>query len=579
MHSQKRIQISTERLDFKKLTFIINMYNTSFVKKILLAVIAVFLYSCDKDFNALGDGLIGDDHFGLEATKYDVVAFNQEVTPVQSNNLATNALGIYDNPVFGTTTANFVTQLGLVSYSPTIGESPVIESVTLSVPYFSHVKSTNADGSSVYELDSIYGDKNGKIKLSIYESGVQMRNSYFNNGSQLPQFYYTDQNADFSGLKKGNRLNDAGVLENDEFFFDAKETVTTTVDADKKETVTRTGPEMHLTLNKAFFQDKILNAAASKLSSEDLFQEYFRGLYFNVERSGSNPSNMALINFSAGKITIKYKAKTASTTDDVNATEDKTILLNFKSGVTGGVASTANFLEDVRKPDYEAAITTSVNKTEGDERLYLKGGQGAVSVIRPFNQTDVISYDTKGDVVSGANGVPDQLDEIRNNVATKNWKINEANLVFYIDADKMNGAEEPRRVYLYDLTNNLPLLDYYSDGSSNTLDPGASKSVFGGLITLGADKKGKSYKIRITDHVRNLVKDATAKNVDLGLVVSQSIGITASNVLKLKNETISQVPRASVMNPLGTILYGAKASALVPEDKRLRLEVYYTKPN
>ena len=50
------------------------------------------------------------------------------------------------------------TQVALETNAPTIGESPVIESVVLSVPYFSHVKSANPDGSNTYELDSIYGD-------------------------------------------------------------------------------------------------------------------------------------------------------------------------------------------------------------------------------------------------------------------------------------------------------------------------------------------------------------------------------------------------------------------------------------
>jgi hypothetical protein len=31
------------------------------------------------------------------------------------------------------------------------------------------------------------------------------------------------------------------------------------------------------------------------------------------------------------------------------------------------------------------------------------------------------------------------------------------------------------------------------------------------------------------------------------------------------------------MNPLGTILFGGKST--VPVDKRLKLEIYYTKPN
>lgn len=542
------------------------MYKTSFIKKALLAVMAVFLYSCDKDFNAIGDGLIGDDHFGLEAEKYDVVAFNQEVTPIQSNTMTPNALGILDNPLFASTTANFVTQVGLSSYPIKVGDSPVIQSVVLEIPYFSHATATDNEGNTTYVLDSIYGDKNGKIKLSVFESGIQMRSSYLSGGTQLPQFYYTDQNSEFESKKVGSRLNDGDVLQNDEFFFDAKEIVIKTTDPTTKvETTTRKAPQMTLQLNKQFFQDRILNADASKLAAEDVFQEYFRGLYFNVEKSGSNPSSLALMDFSKGVITIKYKAKTSSTTDDPEATEDKEILLNLK----GTSTTTANFLQDTRNADYQSAITTNVNKTEGDERLYLKGGVGSLAVIKLFNSTDVLSYDSNGAVVNGANGVPDQLDEIRSNVAIKNWKVNEANLVFYIDADKMAGAQEPNRVYLYNLTDNTILADYSTD----------AVSAYGGVISKGTDKRGKSYKIRITSHIRNLVKDATVKNVDLGLVVSLSPTTVAFNALKEKNAITPVVARTSLLNPLGTIIYGGKVSTSTPEDKRLKLEVYYTKPN
>lgn len=553
------IPISIEHLDFKFLTYYKTMINTSFIKRFLLALTVVFLYSCDKDFNAIGDGLIGDDHFGLEPEQYDVVAFNQEVTPVQSNFIPTNALGIYDNPVFGTTTANFVTQVVLSSYAPTIGESPVIENAVLTIPYFVKTKTTDADGASTYVLDSIYGDKNGKLDLKVYESGIQMRNSYFNGGSQLTQFYYTDQNSEFETKKVGNFLNDsiASPVENTAFFFDPKEIVTKTVDATdpKKETTTRTAPQMVLHLNKEFFQQKILNAPASKLASDDVFQEYFRGLYFNVAKSGSSASNMALLNFAEGKITINYKAKTASTTDDANLTERKQIVLNLTTGSTANPASTANFLQNVWKSDYAAAITTNVNKTEGDERLYLKGGQGSAAVIR-------------------LTGFAAQLETIRKT----NWKVNEANLVFYIDAEKMTGTDEPLRLYLYDLDNNTVLADY-------STELGAA---YGGVISKGTDKRGISYKFRITNHIRNLIKDATATNVNLGLVVSQSNGTAAvaSNVLKNKAQIqddpvkyFSQVPRGSIMSTLGTILYGGKVSANTPNDKRLRLEVYYTKPN
>ena len=231
------------------------MYNTSFIKKILLAATAVFLYSCDKDFNAIGDDLIGDDHFGLESEKYDVIAYNQEVTPIQSNALVTNALGIYDNPVFGTTTANYNTQVALAAYAPSIGDAPVIDSVNVNIPYFSHLKTTNADGTHEYVLDSIYGAADGFLKLSVYESKYQMRSSYYDNGNQLAQLYYNDQNSDFD-TNKGTLLNDDNRKDNqqnDKFYFSSKEIVEKTKDKDNKDVTTYSPPAMRLNLNKAFF--------------------------------------------------------------------------------------------------------------------------------------------------------------------------------------------------------------------------------------------------------------------------------------------------------------------------------------
>lgn len=542
------------------------MYNTSFIKKILLAATVVFLYSCDKDFNAIGDDLIGDDHFGLESEKYDVIAYNQEVTPIQSNSLATNALGIYDNPVFGTTTANYNTQLSLAAYAPSIGDAPVIDSVTVNIPYYSHVTGANATtGRSEYALDSIYGSSGGFLKLGVYESKYQMRSSYYDNGSQLAQLYYNDQNSDFD-TNKGILLNDdTREFQNNKFYFSSKETTEVTKDKDNKDVTTYTSPAMRLNLNKAFFQTKILNAAKEKLSAADVFQEYFRGLYFKVERVSGSPSNMALMDFSKGKITVYYKAKTDITTDADDVKENRTLVINL----TG---SNVNLLQDVKDATYQNTIS-SRNMTTGDDRLYLKGGQGSLAII------ELKDFGSK-------------LEDIRKN----GWLVNEANLVFTIDAAKMAvkktdnlEAQEPKRVYLYDFTNNIPILDYSADGSSSiTNDPRMSKVIYGGIINVDATtKRGTTYKIRLTNHIRNLIKTATATNVKLGLVVIDDISIVTSNKLKNRillnpstNEYFSEAPRASVMNPLGTILYGNNIPAGNADyDKRLRLEVYYTKPN
>ncbi|MRX69179.1 protein of unknown function [Flavobacterium resistens] len=566
------------------------MYNTSFIKKILVAATVVFLYSCDRDFNAIGDDLIGDNHFDLTPEKYDVLAYNQEVTPIESNGLAINALGIYDNPVLGTTTGSYVTQVALSEYAPTIGEGAVIDSVYLSVPYFSHVVSTDADGKRTFELDSVFGPADGKIDLSIYESKVAMRNSFFDNGTQLPQLYYTsaNDNADFDGNIGAKLNNSSSKSQNTEFFFNKAEITDRTIDANGKVVLTKVAPEMRLMLDKAFFMDKILNAPAEKLSSANVFQDYFRGLYFKVARSGANPANLALINFAtAGKIVIKYKAKTAITTDPDTTTEDKSITINL----TG---ATASLQQDAKNANYANAIAdANINRTEGDDRLYIKGGQGSAAVIELFDKKDLIGYNKKGELVNKPNGVSDVLDELRLAYRTKKGLVNEANLVFNIDTEKMGvkgsgnvQADEPKRVYLYDLTNNIPLIDY-SDGTSGALtgDPKATKYIFGGIINIDeATKRGNYYKVRITNHIRNLIKDTTTVNVKLGLVVTEDIGVITSNRLKNKVKIgtnpdvyFTAAPRGSVMGPLGTILYGGKSS--VPDDKRLKLEIYYTKPN
>lgn len=569
------------------------MYNTSFIKKILVVATVVLFYSCDKDFNAIGEGLIGDDHFGLELEKYDVLAFNQEVTPVQSNGLGLYGLGIFDNPVFGTSSANFVCQVALDTNAPTIGESPEIESVVLTVPYFNHIKSTATDGSNTYVLDSIYGDPNGKIKLSVYESGVQMRSSYFDGGSQFAQLYYTDQDPDFFGNKlidptTNKPLNDdPNVAQNEAFFFDPKETVVVTKDDAGKETTTRSAPQMSLNLNKNFFLNKILKAPAVKLSTPSLFQEYFRGLYFKVEKSGGNPTNLALLDFfkqngGNAKITINYKAKTAITTDADDTMEEKTLVINL----SGAGASLYN---DDKNTAYSTAITNP-NKTVGDQRLYLKGGQGSVAIIELFGKTDLIGYDANGVLVNEPNGVSDQLDEIRHNVKYKNWLANEANLVFSIDAEKMATSYEPKRVYLYDMDNSLPLADYLSDGSSGVVNGiTMSKVVYSGIINIDATtKRGTSYKILLTSHLRNIIKNEAVKNVKLGLVVTGDINTITSSKLKNRvlidpakpNEYFSDVPRSSVMSPLGTVLFGGNIPSSDPNyAKRLQLQVYYTKPN
>ncbi|MES2575484.1 MAG: DUF4270 domain-containing protein [Bacteroidota bacterium] len=549
---------------------------TIFFKSLLLLVSIVFFSSCDKDYNEVGDALIGENHFDLTSSKYNVTSYNEKTGPVQSNNLPVNALGIYDNTAFGKTTASFATELVLATENPTIGANAQIENVYLDIPYFvdgTQTKPIDAGaGGNTYVLDSIYGSPTAKIKLSIYESG-----RYMGKQNGVTQLFYTNQNAEFDGFKIGNRLNDdASQAQNDAFFFDSAQHVFTTTDDAGKVTKTYSAPGMRLKLNDVFFKNKILNAPAGKLATNDVFRQYFKGLYFKVEQSGSDPGSLAMINFGSGTITINYKED--SGTNDNPTRVAKSIVLNMKSLNTTLPVNTVSLLEQTNENSVYTNAINSPDRTNGDDKLYLKGGEGSLAVLELFDKTDVIGYDENGVLTTGPNGVSDELDDIRKN----KWLINEANLVFNIDADdaEFQKSYEPNRIYLYDFNNNRPILDYYLDGSS-AIRPKFAKYVFGGTIkrdpnSVKTPKRGLTYKIRITNHIRSLVKYADSTNIKLGIAVTEDISIANSYKVRTPTSFLSQAPAASVMNPLGTIIYGGKST--VPDEKRLKLEIYYTKP-
>lgn len=548
------------------------MYKITLLKSLFLAIIISSIISCDNDSNELGSDIIGSDNFetGTPET-YPVDASSIATGPVETLDLPINALGIYNNPVFGITKANLAVQLQMdpAKLNPTFDTTlnPVVESVILTIPYFSTKGETNSLGETEYTLDSIYGSSNGRIKLHVYESKYYIRDLDPSSPTQGVQKYYSNQNAEFDAVK-GQQLNDSGDLsQNDEFVFSPKELVEpgTVTTEDPEPDPIRSAPGMKLYLNKDFFVNKILNAPPGKLLNNNVFKEYIRGLYFQVENSGGFEGNLAMLNIKGGKITIKYKQdKTTSTTVNgvtttVTTREDKSynLLLNGKS-----VGFFENQSTLVQNPD----------------KLYLRGGEGSMAII------DLFGPDNDN------NGVADKLEELRAN----KWLVNDASLTFHIDDNTMEGmgkpnnlgvkAIEPNRIYLYDLKNKRPLVDYYSDQNTPSSKPKYSKSVFGGIIKevetngVGSVKRGTLYKIRITNHIRGLINNPDSTNVRLGLVVTESINEVTNKKVRATIPTynISELPSASIINPLGTILYGSGAN--VPLDKRVQLKIYYTKP-
>jgi hypothetical protein len=535
------------------------MYKKSLFIPVAILIITTFFVSCDKDFNEIGTNIIGDGHYGfLKDSLLSVDAHSFYTGGVQSNNQAVNPLGIYKDPVFGKTTASLVTQVQFPtgSENPTIGDDPVIKSVVLNIPYFSTLTATNSDGSHTYSLDSVYNPSK-HIKLQVFQSDYFLRDQGYSNdptpvlGTQL---YYTD---DDLTATTGNQLNnDPDPTQNDAFTFSAAELVDTTTATDGTVTTTRSKPGMRLKLDATVFDAAFLHAPAGSLLNNNVLKNYFRGLYFKVSDSGSDNGDgtMGMLNFQGGTITISYDELTPSTTDDAATRVDETMTLNL----------TGNSVSLLQKENQPTTVPAN--------RIYLQGGQGFAATIKLFGAD------------SNGNGIADELETIKN----ENWMINEASLTFNVDLPTTGITSSqrlgPRRIYLFDATHNQPILDYYDDNTT-TIDVKNNKYVFGGIIqkdtvTITGQVTRLRYKIRVTDYLRSLIHDDST-NVTLGLNVTESIAtITKAKRKQTAASTDEQyITTASVMNPLGTVLYGSDIPAGDPDyDKRLKLVVYYTKP-
>ena len=89
------------------------MNKISFYRIVTTFILSALLFSsCDQDFSEMGSGIVDDDHFAFRPdTTSTVRAYSQATGVLQSNNLSSgalppNALGVYNNGVFGKVKAN-----------------------------------------------------------------------------------------------------------------------------------------------------------------------------------------------------------------------------------------------------------------------------------------------------------------------------------------------------------------------------------------------------------------------------------------------------------------------------------------
>ncbi|WP_338732473.1 DUF4270 domain-containing protein [Mangrovimonas cancribranchiae] len=538
---------------------------TQILKPVLaLVILAITFIACDKDYTSLESDIQGVQNFDVVTEKFPVTAYNQKMGPVQTDNLSSNLLGVYDDPIYGKTTASIVTQLVPTSnnYNPDFGENPQVESVILNIPYYSTRIETDNEGNSTYKLDSLFGTE--PIKIFIYKNDYFLADYNSESDFSEDEKYYSNANQTINFDSHNAEL----LYKNEDFLPNASEHLIEVLDenGDVVET-NRLTPSLRVHLEdlpeenpNPFFWHELFfqNQDSPVLSNANNFKNFFRGLYLRVEPVNDDGLSFMLdFNNTSASLTLLY------TNDDSAPNELLDYTMRFAN------VNRLNLFENDPSNTIIENAANNANQIDGDETLYLKGGEGAFAVIDLF-----AGEDNNG--VEDGDGLSDNYEAFLASFIDERGHakklINEASITFHVDQTIVNG-KEPDRVTLYDLKNNVPIADYYYDTNTNSVNPQYSRNQFSRVLERNESNEGVKYKISVTEHLNNIIhRDST--NLKLGLFVTTNIeNTTISDVL---NEDYT-VSNGTVLSPRGTAIYGSNTN--VPEDKRLQLEINYTDPN
>ena len=590
----------------------------------------LFFISCNKEYNTIGTDFLRSDTFDTNVEYVDVAVKQKRIPPFKSIALPIYQLGKIQDQIFGNRDATFVTQLGLEELNPIFGitsqtkeeegddsniliikENELVVDAYLDIPFYNNTFDSDGDGvideydvdpfdiysdsdgdgladvlersngtdpldpdtdddgildnvdtdtinprqgATVYDIDSLIGNREASFKVKVQELDYFL-STYdpSNNFETFLKYYSNDQVIEnFTGKV----LYDGEVEINTEEIVIYKEDDPDTDDVDESTQVKeRLTPRLRIPIDKDYMQSKIIDMEGNiDLSNQDNFNMYFKGLFLSAY-DFSDPL-LLILNYADASINIVYEYDRYNRNDTTDDTSDDTIdreEKTFKLNLTG------NQINILKQDPLSPEISKALNSNSEDlKRVYLRGGEGIMMEI------DLFDDGTGNDI----------LGEIKSN----GWLINEANLTMYIDKeaiDMSGGIIEPSRLFLYDIESKAPVVDYFIDQSQGQ-KPKDQKAVHSGLIEIDEDKKGIKYKIRISEHVKNIIRNDSL-NKKLALVVTSDITNAVNTELK-NNDELEYIPISSVINPLGTILYGPNPESN-NHDKRFRLELFYTEIN
>jgi len=411
----------------------------------------------------------------------------------------------------------------------------------------------------VYEIDSIYGNRNASFDLKVYELTYYLNSLDISENFEQYAMYFSDQNFYDEGFS-GHVLHDDNISLNFEevpilYYQDDPET--TVIETDQ--VAYYESPRIRVPLNVEFFQRRVMNfEGLDQLKNADNFNHHLRGLIVKAENFSDDL--YMLLDISNTQIVLEYNYNFYNSKGTVSVDDDVERRKKSNSIPLGGV-SVNHFGYQDSNEEVRQVISSSMEEAPSD-KIFLQGSRLS-SKIKLFAENEF------------------DLDNVINNLSSQDIIINEANLIFNIDQSMYGSSHDllPNRLYLYSYDNGRTIEDYnmdytidYNVGSVNS-----DKYIFGGLLEYDSNNMPERYKFNITNHVNNIInKDSL--NIDLGLVVNSDIAdITLRRAFSNPQNAKRLIPQSVITSPHSVVLYGSHPKDSINLSKRLLLEVLYTK--
>lgn len=397
---------------------------------LLTLLISLFILGSCQDTDSIGLNI--DPTTDINGSLIDTITVN--TFTVREDSIVTNSLeqyplGYFIDPILGKTTANIAMSLTLNPPGLSFGTSPVLDSAILVLHYGKEFS----------------GDSTSRFQVEIHQLSNPLKEA-------TP--YYNTAVQSFNNTVIGSKSVRVSI----------RDSVTVTQIVKGKPDIQKTkAPQIRIPIDPSFINTYIINAGATNLSTNTLFNKNIKGLYLKINQAQSTgPGGIAFLNLAdSSRLEVYYKNQSGAEIDTALHTfpiqnSVAPVIAEFKHDYTG-----TNVQTQLNNPSVQYNFT------------YVQGLGGLRTRVR-FPHIDKLK-------------------------SLGNITINKAELIVSVEGgtDSYNPAQ---RLLLYrtDIANQRQFIPDFSTDPAISMTDGD----FGGFY----DAAKKRYKFVITTYIQDILK-------------------------------------------------------------------------